>query len=367
MRRENRAERRARAGKLMRCAVAVLSVTLFAPGLEKGPARLPSAARDAQRPRLTAALADLVGPADPLAVQDIRFDATFAAEALAYLESGDGRSLDRLTRSPAALHLLNHARNFDNSDVPRDSTRSLVLSLVEPRLERAKRAAVCGRSLAFFAGPMLDDPGWVNDVLRYLPDGFRFHGALFLTFGYDIGVAFPPNASLNGASPRFDGHPREILYYAIHELHHAGFMALHAPPRLADVKTCRDLLRAVEYLTQLEGTAVLAAFERRRLEHALSDDGDYVALQDERRMRQDDILYWKEYDGLAARGGRPADKEAWAVIERLSSGERLWYRVGARLAGRIEKEMGRPALVALVQEGPARFFEVCRKLRNERP
>jgi hypothetical protein len=67
------------------------------------------------------------------------------------------------------------------------------------------------RNLAFFTGPLLDDPHWVNDALRYLPAGFRFRGSLFLTFGYDIGVALAPNASLNGASPRFDGRPRELL------------------------------------------------------------------------------------------------------------------------------------------------------------
>ena len=316
--------------------------------------------------RQVVALADLVGPADPLAAQDLRFDARFAVDALAYMESGDQTLLDRLAQSPAALHLLNHARNFNNSDVPRDSARALVASLVEPRQERKKQEATCERSLAFFVGPMLDDPHWLADVLAYLPAGFRFHGTLFLTFGYDIGVAFPPNASLNAAASHFDGHPRELLYYAIHELHHAGFMVLHPPPRLADVKTCADLLKAIEYLTQLEGMAVLAATERRRLEKALSSDADYVALQDDQRMQRDEVLYFKEYEALKKRADEPVDKEAWSVLGRMSGGERLWYRVGAMMAGRIERELGRPALVSLVLEGPERFFGVIQQLRRKK-
>ncbi len=318
----------------------------------------------APKNREFAALSELAGPADPLVVHDLHFDARFAVDALAYLESGDRRLLDQLARSPAALHILNHARNFENADVPRESAEALVASLLEPREERAKRAAACGRSLAFFTGPLLDDLHWLHDVLRYLPAGFRFHGTLFLTFGYDIGVAFPPNASLNGATPHFDGHPRELLYYAIHELHHAGFMTIHPPPRFADLKTCRDLLSLVRYSTQLEGMAVFAAWERRRAEGALGDDADYVALQDAARMERDEALYFKDYDGLKKRAGQPADKDAWAVIERMSGGERLWYRVGAVMADRIEKKLGRPALVNLVGRGPGSFFQSYLSLRD---
>jgi hypothetical protein len=42
------------------------------------------------------------------------------------------------------------------------------------------------------------------------------------------------------------------------------------------------------------------------------------------------------------------------------SGERLWYRVGARMAARLEEALGRNALRALVAEGH-RFFEVHRQ------
>lgn len=306
-------------------------------------------------------LSSLVPASDPLAAQDLRFDARFAALALDYFRTSDRRFLDELALQPAAAHLLAHARNFDY-DVPKDSARALVDALLAPAPDRARRIATCRESLAFFTGPMLEDPRWVQDALRYLPAGFRFDGSLFLTFGYDIGVAFPPNASLNGAHRHFEGHPRELLYYAIHELHHAGFMSLHPPLRFPDFKTCRDLLSAVQYHTQLEGIAVLAAWDRRRAENALAEDGDYAALEDSTRMAKDVAAYFRDYDHLARRGDEPLDADARAVVERMSGGERLWYRVGALMARRIEERLGRPALLASIAQGPARFLEIGRPL-----
>ncbi len=329
-------------------AVVALALALFVGAASHGP-------------ELLVNLSSLVPASDPLAAQDLRFDARFAALALDYFRTSDQRFLDELALQPAAAHLLAHARNFDY-DVPKDSARALVDALLAPAADRTRRIATCRESLSFFTGPMLDDPRWVQDALRYLPAGFRFRGSLFLTFGYDIGVAFPPNASLNGAHARFEGKPRELLYYAIHELHHAGFMSMQTPPRIADLKTCRDLLGLVRYSTQLEGMAVLAAWERRRAEKALDDASDYAALEDEGRMRAEVESYLRDVDDLSRRGDQPLDAGAWAVIDRMSSGERLWYRVGALMARRIEDRLGRPALLALIAEGPARFFETGRPL-----
>jgi len=312
------------------------------------------------------ALRDLVSPGDSLAGQDLTFDTGFAQLTLEYFASNDAGVLQRLAQSPAAAHLLDHARNFDY-DVPRDSTQSLVSHLLQPSSQRAAEARVCKGSLEYFTTRMVADPHWVNDTLRYLPGDFRFHGTLFLIFGYDIGVAFGPSASLNCGHRHFSGHTGELTYYAIHELHHVGFMYYQPPPRLADIKTCRDLLRLVEYSTQLEGMAVLAAYQRRHAEHTLADDDDYIALQDEARMQRDEALYFNEVRYLEKRGDAPADAEAWAVIDRMSSGERLWYRVGARMAQRIEQEAGRSALVSLVKTGPESFLEKYRLLAQIQP
>lgn len=307
------------------------------------------------------ALPALVTATDPLSRQNLTFDASFAKLTLHYLQTRDANDLKRLEESPATAHLLDHARNFDY-DVPKDSAPSLVAHLMSKA--NPERTANCRDALAYFTDRMLPDPHWVDDTLRYLPEDFRFEGSLFLVFGYDIGVAYGHNASLNCAHPHFTAHPDELKYYAIHELHHVGFMSYHPPPRLTDIKTCRDLLRLVQYSTQLEGMAVYAAYDPRKRARALNDDEDYVALQNEARMRSEERLYFEDLHYLEQRGDEPADDTAWAVITRMSSGERLWYRVGARMAQRVEEESGRPALIALIPQGPQAFLAAYERLLN---
>ena len=107
-------------------------------------------------------------------------------------------------------------------------------------------------------------------------------------------------------------------------------MTYSSPPRVTDLKTCADLLALVDYSTALEGSAVVAALEPRRRDNALDRDEDYVAPRDDERMRE---------------------LEALAVIDRMSGGNRHWYRVGARRAMRIEAAEGRPALVERITRG----------------
>jgi hypothetical protein len=310
--------------------------------------------RDPHRP---IALSALVPAADPLHAHALQFDARFAQTAVEYLGSADEAHIPVLGRLPATAHLLGHARQFEY-DVPKASGEALVRELLA---RVAGRSEAIRDSVAYFVGPLLDDPHWIGDVLRYLPADFRFHGDLFLIAGYDIGVAFAPHASLNAAHRHFEGHSRELLYYAIHELHHVGFMTYSPPPRLSDLKTCADVLQLVEYSTALEGTAVLAALDRRTRERALADDDDYSALGDEQRMEQDEARYFQEYDALKRRGLEVADAEALAVIERMSGGERLWYRVGARMAARVERTLGRSALITLITSRPTQLVSTYRQ------
>ncbi|HKD86014.1 MAG TPA: DUF5700 domain-containing putative Zn-dependent protease [Terriglobales bacterium] len=307
-----------------------------------------------QLPAKSTTLREVASAQDPLVDQDLTFDSSFAQLSIEYLHVSDTSILTKLANSPGAFHLLDHARNFDY-DVPKDSTQTLVSHLLALKSERLANLEICKGSLEYFTSQMLAEPHWLNDSLRYLPGDFRYHGSLFLTYGYDIGVAFGSSASLNCGHSSFS-HPRELVYYAVHELHHVGFMSYQPPPRLSELKTCHDLLGLVEYSTQMEGMAVLAAYERRREERALDGDPDYVALQDEKRMQRDEEQYFADLNYLEQRGDAPADADAWAVISRMSSGERLWYRVGARMAQTIEGGSGRPRLIALIKEGPGAFL-----------
>jgi hypothetical protein len=68
------------------------------------------------------------------------------------------------------------------------------------------------------------------------------------------------------------------------------------------------------------------------------------------------VSYFKDYNYLKKRWSEPAGAEAWAVIHRMSSGERLWYRVGAYMAQRSVASKGRAILTALVKQGPRQFM-----------
>ena len=286
-------------------------------------------------------LRNLVPPKDPLGEHDLKFDPRFARGVLQYLATPDDAAPARLARLPAVRHLLGHAERFDQA-VPRSTGAELVRHLLARSAGDRRTMAA---NLAYFGGTLLEDPRWIGDVLRYLPAAFRFRGSLFLVAGYDIGVALAPHASLNAGHPHFARDPRELLYYAIHELHHVGVMTYWPPPRVADLKTCADLLSLVDYSTALEGSAVLAALERRTQERTLDHDEDYVALGDDRRMREYEARYAEDREYLRLRGSDLADDGAFAVIERMSGGDRLWYRVGARMAMRLEEAEGRPALI----------------------
>jgi hypothetical protein len=330
----------------------VFGFLALAPGGISAGAPLP---RD---PRHPVALSDLVPAGDPLHVHTLRFDARFAQGAADYLATHEDSLVPLLARLPATEHLLAHARWFDYS-VPKNSGEALVRELLGRVAGR--RDAILA-SIVYFMGPLLDDPRWIGDALRYLPSDFRFHGDLYLMAGYDIGIALAPHASLNAAHAHFAGHPRELLYYAIHELHHVGFMTYSPPPRVSSLKTCADVLRLVDYSTALEGMAVLAARDRRGREGALADDEDYVALEDGPRMEGAETKYFQEYDALKKRGLEPADADAMAVIERMSGGERLWYRVGARMVEALEKALGRSAMVTLVTRSPNRLVPTYRRI-----
>jgi hypothetical protein len=111
--------------------------------------------------------------------------------------------------------------------------------------------------------------------------------------------------------------------------------------------------------------AVLAAYARRREAHALGDDPDYVALGDEKRMQADLVSYFKDYDYLKRHRSELADADARAIIHRMSSGERLWYRVGARMAQRIEAAKGHAVLIGLVKQGPSQFMASYESLPSQ--
>ena len=332
---------------------------------DSGPSEPARRGPHAFHPSPTSAL--MRGPQSKPGMQSaVDLDFTFLELSLEYLHTGDVSLLERIARSPAMAHLVRHASHFRGGPAREAaSPPSLLRELLSPRTAKCK-LSVLVRSCALSARQILAcSKGWVQDCQAYLPSEFGFRGSLFFTFGYDIGVAFPPNASINLAHAHFAHAPREVLYYAIHELHHVGFMTYQPPPRPADIRTCGDLLRLVEYCTQLEGMAVHAALPRRRADGRMEGDSDYAALSDAGIMKRLVAEYFRLYGDLAKRKAQPADSRAFSILERMSTGDRLWYRVGAHMADEIESRLGRATLVDLVREGPAAFLDAFTSARSQ--
>jgi len=66
--------------------------------------------------------------------------------------------------------------------------------------------------------------------------------------------------------------------------------------------------------------------------------------------------YWAVLRALEAKGDTLLTEEDWNGIDVFSDTDRLWYRVGALVAARIETAYGRERLVEIVSEGPATYF-----------
>jgi hypothetical protein len=242
-------------------------------------------------------------------------------------------------------------------------SRDLLSGPVEPEeirraeglLERVKAAPERQRSC-------------LDAAAAYLPEGFRFEGPLYLTWGYDIGVSMNGTASLNLAHPRFAADLDELWHYCVHEMHHAGFTSYQPfPVAVPEIATAGQMFRFIRYATMLEGMAVHAALGPRRRAGALDADPDYVALRDEERMIAYERAYREIYQHFEEGGDRPLADEDWELVERLSDGDRLWYRVGARMAAVIERHFGLARLRELPRTGSAAFFAAHQRAAGHAP
>ena len=94
---------------------------------------------------------------------------------------------------------------------------------------------------------------------------------------------------------------------------------------------------------------------------------DYLALENPEQMLKLEKLYIEQHRYLKRRGNEGADNDAFAVITRMSSGDRLWYRVGAMMAARIEEKLGRAALLKIIAQDHPTLVSTYRKLFPSEP
>ncbi|MCL2203966.1 MAG: hypothetical protein FWB88_08505 [Defluviitaleaceae bacterium] len=287
----------------------------------------------------------------------LKYDFTFAEAAIRYIESGDGGLLRELAALDAVGHIFSHAQRF-NPEMCAGSRLDFVTELLPLSDENKLKAPLVRRNMGY-ARRHIADTDFVRDiVLQYLPEGIPLRATLFFTFGYDIGVAFGENCSLNLAHSIFMDNMGEIKYYAIHELHHAGFiMAKGGYMPSLQIATRGEMAQAIAYFTHLEGMGTYAPLDIRRREDAMDTDKDYIALQDAAGLAVLEQEYFDIYHHFASDPSAVLTREDWGKIGILSDGKRLWYIVGAHMARTIDQRLGRDALVGLMAKPPGAFIQ----------
>lgn len=296
---------------------------------------------------------------------NVVYDFTFAELAIKYLETDDSIYLQKIAELEATEHILNHANRF-NYDVPKGSKIELVTHLVSLTDEKKKILADFKRNMQYAKNNIAEIDLAQKVCLQYLPDRFHYSSNLFFTFGYDLGVVFGKNASVNLAHPYYLKNMNEIKYYSIHELHHAGFVMLknNIMPSL-DITNYKEMTKLIAYFTHLEGMATFASLDIRKKENAMNIDKDYIALKDSVLMKEYENEFFDIYFHFRNFPDSVITEKDWDKVSILSNKKRLWYRVGASMAQTIDKNLGREKLVNLISEPSENFINTYLMIKNK--
>lgn len=288
----------------------------------------------------------------------VHVDDSFARLALRWLaEDAQGLRL-KLLAHPALSAMLRHERLAGDRSITKQA-------LLDRILRSVRRARPTSRVLEAWAGRGDALIWYAGEAARYLPAGTAFTGTIYLAMGYDIGVAAPPDVVLNVAHEHFETAPSELGFYATHEAHHVGFLRFRPVPSMTNLSDPARLRTLVQFMTQLEGMAVHAAYPLRRDRGQLGADHDYSVYANPAEADRVTIRY-KEIVTQLSQSDLLRDQQVGAILNAVSSGERLAYRFGALVSWTLERERGRRALIASI-ETPAVFERAAWSLLRRAP
>jgi len=284
------------------------------------------------------------------------YDFTFAEQALRYLESGDNGIIREISETDAARHIFAHSQAY-RTDLKLSTPYALVEYLLKKAAEKKNTAEILKKNIAYAKAEIAGKNYPEKICLQYLPRDFEYKGSLYFTCGYDIGVTFGGNASLNLAHGNFENDQNELKYYSVHELHHAGFTAIKKEMPTLNITSYAGMARIIEYFTHLEGMGVYAPLEERRKDNALNNDRDYTALIDKKLMKEYETQYFAIYSKFKNLPDKELAADDWNCLSEMSDGKRLWYTVGAMMAEKIDRTSGREHLVSLIAQPSENFIK----------
>jgi hypothetical protein len=294
-------------------------------------------------------------------VFSVKIDFSFIEENLSAISHPDNQKVQQITSHNAAKGIYNHAKRFQNTE---KNLKDFWNEKLQQESKKGQRhLSLVLECIEYIKQNISDFKKAFNELEAYLPKKTNFSCTLFCIIGYDIGVVSDGNAYLNLGHPLFHENKRELLYFAMHELHHVAYTQLNPTFSLDDLKTTRDLTRIIKYSTHLEGLAVYSSLNRRRKENGYTHK-DYVLFNDPVKMSHLSSQFFKVLEKYENISSRALVDDDWGILELMSDGERLWYVVGAWMAESIDSRLGREALNSTMVQGPEAFFKAFNQTRS---
>ena len=271
----------------------------------------------------------------------VKIDSSFANLVLQYCSNPSETLILQITKHIVAKKILSNAQisNLDPIDM-----KDFWIEILEREKDRGEEYMSEVKSCITYIKENIDTLySFIDELYNYLPDGFDFNCTLYLHVGYDIGIVAEGDALLNVGHSIFHQNKRELLYFALHELHHVGYTHyLEAVSSLSEIQTTKDLVGLIERLTHLEGTATYAVKEiREREKQALFFD--YEVLNNKEKRAESVIAYFEIYNQFKATESSSVEEDDFEILEVM--------------AEEIDKKLGRTVLNQTIIEGSELFFE----------
>lgn len=268
------------------------------------------------------------------------------------IDQGRTSFLDELVNHPAGKKIHSHALRFGNTT---DTIINFWQQIINKQFTPIMSDQI-SQSLEYLEthGNILIDS--LKEVAQYLPSDIQLDCKLYTMAGYDIGIVSEGSAFLNIAHPLFKSNHCELIFMAMHEVHHVGYVHYNPIFALSDIDRLSDLKHAIRYLTHLEGLAVYTPLAK-RLETDCQRHEDYEALLDDHIVEQRFNEYTSLVSELEKKEDRAIKELDFSIFEPMTvKGKRLWYVAGAFMAKKIDEELGREALNSTIKSGPDNFF-----------
>jgi len=292
----------------------------------------------------------------------VKIDSSFVELSLQYFSNPSDELLAKICEHIVAKKVLTNAQISDSN---LHDIEEFWRKIIEREREKGEEHFSAIKSCLAYINENEDALfEHLEELRKYLPDDFVFDCTLYLEVGYDIGIVADGDALLNVGHPIFHKNKRELIYFALHELHHVGYTHYNALDiSFAAIQTRADLVEIIEKLTHLEGTATYAVKEIRERESQISFF-DYEVLFDVEKLTESIKQYFELYDKYKYSKNLMIEESDLDVFEIMSGKEkRLWYVTGAHIAERIDRMLGRRELNQTIVNGPNTFFEKFFKLR----